>query len=500
MTDEIVISGVVLNPYEKLDADPPIEVQPKQDEFLNEGAKYKLMGGAQGGGKSRACRMEAFRCNEIIPRCKGLVLRRSRGEVVKNFVEPLLEETRIINEDGSSQPYLKWLSSKNRIVFPNGSIIDIGFCERDDHVEKYRGLEYDWICIEELTQWKFDWWKKIMTSLRTAKEGVRPFFFGSTNPGGIGHGWVKRLWINRNFEAEENSEDYAIVRATIYDNPALMRNDPEYVKLLMSLPEKERRARLDGDWDVFEGQFFNEYREKYHVVDTFYPTEGIKRRIIAFDYGYKKPSSVGWYALTNQGHVYRYRELYGPGMLYSDMARKIAAMTREDEKINYIVGDPAALGKKNESTGTSLEDEFLAVSKDLKLPWLSQVFPANNDRATGWSTVRKYLQIRRDPNTGIEFSPLHICRNGLNLIRTLPDQVHDKHNVEDLDSDGEDHAEDELRYALMDLGISIAITADVQTVNAALKKENALSGLSPKDKEMRERGIKSSKSILDKKF
>lgn len=492
MQEEINISGVVLNPYHN--------VQPKQEAFLGDGAKYRLIGGAQGGGKSRACRMEGFRSNQAIPGLKGLVLRRSRGEVIKNFVEPLLEETRVVEEDGTSRAYLRWLSSKNRIISPNGSIIDIGYCENDRHVERYRGLEYDWICIEELTQWEYDWWRKIMTSLRTTKPGVRPFFFGSTNPGNVGHGWVKRLWITREYEGHEKAEEYGMTRATIWDNPALMQADPEYLQNLMSLPEKERRARMDGDWDVFEGQFFTEYREALHVVSPIYPDMGIKRRIIAFDYGYKKPSSVGWYAQTNQGRVYRYRELYGAGMLYGELARRIAAMTKEDEQINLIVGDPAALGKKNESTGTSLDDEFKAVANELHVPWLGKVFPANNDRLTGWSTVRKYLQTYTDANTGRQFSPLQIGRNCKNLIRTLPDQVHDKRNVEDLDTNGEDHALDELRYALMELGISIATMNDVQQSNASLKKGSAQEGMTPKERELRERGVTRSKSILDKRF
>lgn len=490
------IDGVVLNPYDN----EHVRVQPKQEEFLENEAKYRLIGGAQGGGKSRACRMEGFRSNQIIDGLKGLVLRRSRGEVIKNFVEPLLEETRVTNADGTSQPYLRWLSSKNRIIFPNRSIIDIGYCENERHVERYRGLEYDWICIEELTQWEYSWWRKIMTSLRTTKPGVRPFFFGSTNPGGIGHGWVKRLWITQQYEANEVATDYGITRATVWDNPALLQADPEYLQNLMSLPEKERRARMDGDWDVFEGQFFTEYREALHVVESFYPDTGIKRRIIAFDYGFKNPLSVGWYALTNSGHVYRYRELYGTGMLYGQMAQRIAANTKEDERIDVIVGDPSALEKPNESTGTSLRDEFAHVANELHAPWLKNIQPANNNRMDGWRTVRKYLQTYTDPNTRQTFSPLHIARNGRNLIRTLPELVHDQRNVEDLDTKSEDHAPDELRYALMELGISIASMADMQSSNASLKKNTVADGLTQKEREYRERGITRSKSILDKRF
>lgn len=483
---------VVLDPYAK--------VQPKQESFLDSGAKYKLMGGAQGGGKSRACRMEGFRCCEIIERCKGLVLRRSRPEVVKNFVLPLLEETRITNLDGTSQPYLRWVPSQNVVRFPNGSTIEVGYCENEGDVERYRGLEYDWICIEELTQWEEQSWRNIMTSLRTTKPGVKPFFFGSTNPGGIGHAWVKRLWITRKYEPNEDPNDYEMVRATIRDNPALMAADPGYLSLLESLPEKERRARLEGDWDAFSGQFFGEYREATHVCETFYPTEGIVRRIIAIDYGYSDPSCVLWGAIDTQGRVYVYRELYGSGMLYTDLAKKVASLTREGEEISTIVVDPAALNKKNEATGTSLADEFLKVAREYETPWLTRVNPANNNRADGWLTVRKYLQPRVDPNSGEEYALLQITRACQNVIRTLPDQVHDKRNVEDMDTKGEDHAIDTLRYLLMEFGISIASIAAMQPANDALKKANRFDGLTQKERELRERGITTSKSVLDKRF
>ena len=480
--------------------DPYANVQPKQELFLDVGAKYKLMGGAQGGGKSRACRMEGFRCCEIIERCKGLVLRRSRPEVVKNFVLPLLEETRITNLDGTTQPYLRWVPSQNVVRFPNGSTIEVGYCENEGDVERYRGLEYDWICIEELTQWEEHWWRNIMTSLRTTKPGVQPFFFGSTNPGGIGHGWVQRLWITRKYEDNENPEDYEMVRATIRDNPALMAADPGYLSLLMSLPEKERRARLEGDWDVFQGQFFGEYREAAHVTESFYPDQGIVRRIIAIDYGFTDAACALWGAIDTQGRVYVYRELYGPGMLYQDLAKKIASLTQEGEEISTIVVDPAALNKKNEATGTSLADEFLKVSREFGCPWLTRVYAANNNRAEGWLTVRKYLQTRVDPNSETPFALLKITRSCPNLIRTLPDQVHDKRNVEDMNTHGEDHAVDTLRYLLMEFGISISSIADMKPANDALKKANAFDGLSQKQREFRERGIDRSKSVLDRRF
>lgn len=488
----IELSGVVLNPYN--------ELQPKQDDFLECGAKFKLMGGSSGGGKSYAFRAEAFRSSNIVDGTRGLVLRRSRPEVKKNFVERIQEETRVNGPDGTSSPYVRWLESQNVLRFPNGSKIDIGYCESEKDVERYRGLEYDWIGIEELTQWKEEWFRKVMTSLRSTRAGIRPFFFGNCNPGGIGHGWVKRLFISRQYLDNENPDDYAIIRANIWDNPALMNADPEYLQNLMNLPEKERRARLYGDWDVFEGQFFSEYREAIHTCEPFYPALGIKRRIIAIDYGYSNPSCVLWMALDTQGRVWVYRELYVTHHLYGALAKKIAALTRADEKIDTIVVDPAALDKANEVTGTSLREEFLTVARGLDVSWLANVNPANNNRKDGWSTVRKYLQVYVDPNEKREVALLQIGLNCSNLIRTLPDQVHDATNVEDMNTKGEDHPPDTLRYGLMELGISISSISDLKSANDSLKKSNFTDGMSQKEREFRERGISRSKSILDKRF
>lgn len=464
--------GIRLQPYAAL--------QPKQDDFLADGSKYGLMGGSSGGGKSYACRARGFTSNVILPGIKGLVLRRSRGEVIKNFVEPLVEETRYTDVDDVSKPYLRWVPSQNVVHFPNGSRIDVGYCEDRRDVERYRGLEYDWICIEELTQWEEESFRKVMSSLRTRKPGVRPFFFGSCNPGGIGHGWVKRLWISREYHDNEVASDYGMVRANIWDNPALMAADPEYIQNLMALPEKERRARLYGDWDVFEGQYFNEYRENIHVVEPFYPV-GLVRRIIAIDYGHKKPCAVLWMGLDTQGRVWVYRELYGTGMGYAELAKRIKALTGEEETIDFIVVDPAAINKETEDTKTTLSKEFKAAG----LPYVE---PGINDRLEGWLTVRYFLLPYKDPNTGEMTSMLQIGRNCRNLIRTLPDQVHDDRNPEDMNSKGEDHAVDALRYGLMALAVNIESLSDIGRINTSLGKGAARHDLNEKERELLDRG------------
>lgn len=443
---------------------PYTRVQPKQQDFLRDGAKYKLIGGAQFGGKSYGCRMEAFRTCEAVPRIKGLVMRRTRGEAIKNFVDPILEETMIRDEDGNPiRPYLKWKSSANKIVFPNGSTIDIGFCENEGDVEKYRGLQYDWILIEELTQWPFLWWRKIMTCLRTKNQRIRPFFFGSTNPGGIGHSWVKRLWIKREYIDNENPEDYGMTRSGIYDNPIGMEEDPEYLPSLQTLPLKERRARLDGDWDVFEGQFFDEWRHDIHVVKPFVPMNGVRKRIICLDYGYSPhPAAVYWLAQMNTGNVVKYRELVGTKMRYDQLAARCAALTGEGEEISAVVADPSVASKESED-GNTFDQAFQAVGLT--------VVPGNNKRVEGWNLMRRYLAPHEDQNTGRLVSFLTVTENCTVFINNIPEQIHDAVNVEDMNTKGFDHPYDACRYGLMYLGDIVITESSFASLNEPLKKK-----------------------------
>lgn len=486
--------------------DPYGELSEKQEAFLALPNKYGMMGGSKGGGKSYGCRAKAFGSSTIRGKMKGLVLRRSRDEVKKNFVEPMLEEVNscVVNEDGEEpKKFLNHIDSKNVIWFPNGSRIDIGYCETKRDVSRYQGLEYDWICIEELTQWRYEEWRKVMNSLRTTKPGIRPHFFGSCNPGDVGHAWVKRLFITQRFEENEDPTEYGMVRANVYDNPVLLEKDPSYLQNLMNLPEKDRRAYLYGDWDVFEGQFFSEYRESLHVSEYFYPLNASKR-IIAIDYGHKNPACALWMALLSDGQVVVYRELYGAGMNYETLALRIKAMTKQGEKIDHIVVDPAQINKETEDTSTTIKKEF-------QKKGLTPMIPGINDRVEGWRTVRAFLTERNEPNTGEKFSMITITRNCLKLIETFPDQIHDDRNPEDMDSTGDDHALDALRYGLMSLGVNIGSMADVERLNRTLSKESSLSAeetskarndalkealQKPRDRDR----LENSRSILDKEF
>ena len=321
-------------------------------------------------------------------------------------------------------------------------------------------------CIEEITHWNENEFKVLKGCLRTSRAGITPNLFASTNPGGIGHGWVKRLWIDRDFTENEDPNEYGFIGATVYDNLALMKAQPDYEKTLKDLPDKLRRAYLFGDWDVFEGQYFTEFRRDRHTHPPNIPMTGIKKRIVAMDYGYAAPSCVLWMTLDNQGRVDVYRELYMKELTYRELGLKINALTTEFEKkemSNTIYVDPAALTKRSEATGTTLQKEFKALGLN--------AVPAKNARIDGWLTTREVLKFRLNRNTMELESRLTIGENCKNLIRTFPLAVYDDKNVEDLDTEGEDHALDALRYGLGALGVKSEIIPNATPERKVEKKE-----------------------------
>lgn len=460
-------------------------LQPKQEEFIDCDAKYQVYGGSKGGGKSYACRAKSVLACMSVAKLRGIAFRRTMPEIEENMVNPMLDEL----PDGVAE----YNGSKHILHFANGSTLRFAYCENMKHVRRYQGIQYDFVCIEELTQWREDEWRILMNCLRTTKKGVRPVFFGSTNPGDVGHGWVKRLFIDRKYKSNEKASDYAMIKAKLWDNKILVNNDPDYVQNLTSLPEKLRRAYLDGDWNVFEGQYFEEYREEITCCRPF-TVIGVKRRIIAIDYGRAKPACALWMSLLNDGRVIVHRELYGAGMSYDQFAARIKALTPETEKIDFMVCDPAALNKESDDTRHTLAKAF----KSAGLPICKE---AQNDRIDGWNTVRKYIQPYQDAETKKQTTLLTIFTNCENLMRTIPEQIHDATVVEDLDTNGEDHAVDALRYGLMALSGNIASLSDVSKLNQMLEKNAVIETMTPKELEFRRRGISDKpSSILDTRF
>lgn len=401
---------------------------PKQHEFFLATARHIAYGGARGGGKSWAMRRKFVLLAREYNGLKLLLLRRTFNELNENHIEPLKAEL---------YGYAEWNESKKVFTFPNGSRIKMGYCDREDDVYQFQGQEYDVVGLEEATRFTESQMLYLATCNRTSRTDFTPRMYYTCNPGGPGHDWVKRLFIDRDFRGEEIPEDYVFIPARLQDNTAV---NAGYIQNLKALPEHLRRAQLDGDWDVVEGQFFSEWRRDLHVCKPFIiPSEWRKFRSI--DWGYNDPCCVLWYTVGPDGRIYVYDEYYENQTLAHDVALAIRKKTGTD-KISYTVASQDMWQKRGAiMTGRGgIEGESIAeIFCKSKVP----VRPADNSRAIGWQRVREYLALAPDGLPWLQVFPR--CEK---LIRYMPQMQYDKHDREDM-ADVDDHAPESLRYGLM---------------------------------------------------
>ncbi len=404
---------------------------PRQAEFFASVARHTAYGGARGGGKSWAMRRKLVLLSLATPGLNSLLLRRTLPELRENHVVPLLREL-----SGA----VRYNASERTFLFPNGSRIRLGYCDAQNDVYQYQGQEYDVIGMEEATHFTEEQMRFLTTCNRTVKTGFRARMYYTCNPGNVGHGWVKRLFIDRRYNPGERAEDYRFIPARVWDNEVLLAADPDYVKTLESLPEELRRAYLDGDWDVHAGQYFREFSRDRHVAPPF-EIPAWWKRFRSMDWGYNDPCCVLWHAVDGDGRVYTYRELYVRAMRADEVAAKILELSGK-ERISYTVASPDMWQKRGATLkglggfeGESIAELFLKAGV--------AVTPADNARVAGWQRVRSFLAASGD---GL---PLwRVFPQCTELIRTLPGLVFSEHDREDA-ADGEDHAPEALRYALM---------------------------------------------------
>lgn len=418
---------------------------PKQQEFFNATAAHIGYGGARGGGKSWAGRRKAVMLCMRYDELKVLLLRRTMPELRNNHIIPLRSEL---------FGYATYNGEEKTFLFPNGSRLIMGYCDNEGDKDQYQGQELDVIIFEEATQFPEDWITFICTALRTTRTDFTPRVYYTMNPGGVGHEYIKRIFIDRNYKEGENPDDYVFIQATVHDNRVLMDADPNYIKRLQALPEHKRRAHLDGCWDVYEGQVFEEFRndsEHYedrqwtHVIEPFdIPSTWPIWR--SFDFGYSKPFSCAWWAIDYDGRVYRILELYGcvpnepdTGIKWSpdDIFKEIHRIESEHRwlKGKHIQGvaDPAIW---DASHGISIAETAEKCGVYFE--------PGDHKRLPGWMQMHYRLQF--DEN-GIPM--MYIFSNCKAFIRTIPLLTYDEHKPEDIDTKQEDHVADEARYLCM---------------------------------------------------
>ena len=407
-----------------------IEPNEKQRAFFESTARYTAYGGARGGGKSWAMRIKLILLALNHEGIQILLLRRTLSELRENHLLPMQELLRGV---------AKYISGEKEFRFKNGSRIKLGYCDSENDVLQFQGQAYEVIGLEEATHFTEFQFQSLTESNRASgcmSKRFTPRMYFTCNPGGVGHEWVKRRFIDKIFKENENESDYLFIKSLVFDNRFIMENNPEYVETLKSLPEARKRAMLYGDWDAFEGRFFPEFDTLRHISSNIAIPDGAIR-FRALDYGLDMTACL-WCAVDGDGNLYVYRELYESNLLLSEAADKIIRLTPKNETIRYTVASPDLWNRRQESGKSG----FDVMTKQ----GLNHMIKAENSRIAGWRILREYLKSsqQKKPNILIDQS----CKN---LIRTLPLLRFDNHIKEDAAGTPYEitHAPEALRYAVM---------------------------------------------------
>ena len=414
------------------------QLQPKQREGFAESLKTPVFfyGGAKGGGKSHLLRSREYFLRLTFPGTKGLIVRKTYPELLSNHIRKFFTEY-----PETRQWYKK---QEKAIEYPNGSVTEFSYLRSTDDVYTYQGREYENISIDEITQHEESVFKTLRTSNRTVQKALPATMFLTGNPGGIGHNWVKRMFINRQFQGDEIPADFGFLQAKVYDNKILMDSDPKYVERLQGSPEHLRKAYLDGDWNIFAGQAFAEMSYEHHVVEPFeLPKE--TRYIAGYDHGYNHPFSFVIAGIVPDGTVYITQHFTDRLKNTIEIAEGIKEHLR-GRKVPIYAGHD--LWYPGRGGGASVYEQF----RELGITTFQR---AKIDRGQGVAQIRKYITYRNSPDK----KPLLFffkTDTVLKVFDTTAGMQFDDKKPEDvmkMDADengyGGDDAYDSLRYLLM---------------------------------------------------
>lgn len=437
------------------------EPNEKQKLFLAAKKKHVGFGGARGGGKSWSVQNKSERLALRYAGIKMLIVRRTFPELLNNHINPMR---------GTLHGIATYNKTEKIFTFKNGSTIKFGYCNNDKDLDQYQGAEYDVIFLDEATQLQEMWIKKITACLRGVNDFPKRIYY-TCNPGGASHGYFKRLFIDKKYEPGEDPDDYTFIQSLVTDNKALMKAQPDYIKQLEALPPKLREAWLYGRWDIFEGQFFEDFRPTpdldlcakagitpeealkqrrfTHVIEPFDLNAGDKRGwniMRSYDFGYHKPFSLGYWAVDYDGVLYRILEMYGctptpdEGVKWSpdEQFKRISEFERDHpwlkgRKIVDSIADPSIW---DASRGESVADTAARYGIYFS--------PGDNARIPGWMQVHYRFQF--DDNG---YPRMYVFNNCKAFIRTIPLMMFSETKPEDLDTKLEDHCPDEVRYMCM---------------------------------------------------
>jgi phage terminase large subunit len=449
---------------------------PRQRQFRDSPAKYRLFGGAAGPGKTKALLWEAIRQACKFDGCDTLLLRRTYPELESSLLA-------YFRRDVPRGLYKSYNESKHLVTWTNGSTTRFGYCRNENDVYQYQGTEFLFIGIDELTHFTLKQWQFLTSRNRCPVPGSSCNMAGATNPGNIGHAWVKALWVDHvpppGFERSDlyDRDDYDFIRARLDDNP-IYANDAEYRKTLESLPEHLRRAFLEGDWNVFAGQYFDVFDFGRHTarpeeirLEPWWP------RWISVDWGFQHPSAVYWHCAvpvvsppssvvssegtsqqrpggssahrpysgplpdncelkTENCRIVTYREFVQNGLSPRMLAQAIAERSGR-EAISEVFLSPDAFAHRTSEASIAEQLGDVLVTNGLPRPT-----PADDDRIGGWQLMYQML----------ESDAWVITDNCAKLIDCLPLLVRDDRRIEDIRKVDGDDAADAARYGLVSGG------------------------------------------------
>ena len=435
----------------------------KQMQFFKDHHKYVGYGGARGGGKSWAIRKKAALLALYYAGIKIGIYRRTYPELRNNHVVPLLKE---LNGVAS------YNESKKVFSFPNGSVIELCYADNlKDLNQKFQGQEFDILFIDEATQIPEDWFDIIKATNRGVNQFPKRIYI-TCNPGGIGHAWVKRLFVTKSYKESEKAEDYSFIQALPRDNKALMESDPDYIRTLEALPPTLRKAWLEGSWDIFMGQFFEEFvddpahyedRLWTHVIEPFEVPDSWQI-FRSFDWGFAKPFSCDWFAKDGDGRLYQILQLYGctgtpneglkwtPDKVFSEIAKIEREHRWLQGKDIYGVADSAIWA--SDGGEAIIESAYRHGVNFIK---------ADKTRIPGWLQIHYRLCFDETGRPMLYF--FNTCKHA---IRTMPLLQYSESIPEDVDTEGEDHHADSLRYLAMMPGMRME---PPKNENGAIKRK-----------------------------
>lgn len=432
---------------------PPSE---KQRLFLKAKTKHVGFGGARGGGKSWAVRTKAVLLALKYTGIRILIVRRTYPELINNHINAL--RTQLIG----AAVY----NDRDKVLkFANGSVIGFSYCANDKDLDRLQGVEYDVIFLDEATQLSEFQMKKITACVRGVNDFPKRVYY-TCNPGGQGHQYIKRIFIDRHYTDGENPDDYTFIQSLVTDNKVLLKSQPDYVKQLEALPPKLRDAWLYGRWDIFEGQFFEDFltepdavkcaeagitperarkeRRWTHVIEPFSVPRGWNI-VRSFDFGFAKPFSCDWWAIDYDGRAYLILQLYGctqtpnegvkwnPDRIFGEIHRLETEHPQLKGRQIFGVADPSIWDvSRGESVEETASRNFVYFE------------PGDNHRLPGWMQVHYRLAFDNEGYPMVYF--FDTCKAA---IRTLPLLRYDEHKPEDLDTSQEDHFADSFRYFCM---------------------------------------------------